>query len=73
VDIILCALIEMGELSLADEDAVAAWHTAHELCERLEREGNRLFTDCVWDADTGCWEGNSERPAIEFRPLCADL
>jgi hypothetical protein len=17
---------------------------------------NRLFTDCVWDADTGCWE-----------------
>jgi hypothetical protein len=28
----------MGELSLEDKDAIAAWHKAQELCERLERE-----------------------------------
>jgi hypothetical protein len=38
VNIILRTLIEMGELSLEDKDAIAAWHKAQELCERLERE-----------------------------------
>jgi hypothetical protein len=38
VDRILGAHIEMGELSLEDEDAIVAWRKAQELCERLERE-----------------------------------
>ena len=30
---------------------------------------NRLFTECVWDADTGRWERNSERIGLLSPPF----